>query len=80
MWYAYSNDINSKGVVLTKNQKIRERAAARGVCLWQIAVRLGCTDSTFSRKLRQELPPDEQRRVLDIIDELSREGEQCSTR
>ena len=48
--------------------------------LWQIAVRLGCTDSTFSRKLRQELPPDEQRRVLDIIDELSREGKQCSTR
>ena len=80
MWYDYSNDINSKGVVLTKNQKIRERAAACGLCLWQIAVRLGCTDSTFSRKLRQELPPDEQRRVLDIIDELSREGEQCSTR
>ena len=50
------------------------------MCLWQIAVRMGCTDSTFSRKLRQELSPDEQRRVLDIIDELSREGEQCSTR
>ena len=80
MWYSYCNDINNKGVIPTKNQKIRERAEACGVRLWQIAVRLGCTDSTFSRRLRQELPPDEQRRVLDIIDELSREGEQCSTR
>ena len=51
-----------------KNKIIRERAAIRGVKLWEIAARIGCSDTTFSKKLRQELPEVEQERILGLID------------
>ncbi|MHB1155076.1 MAG: hypothetical protein ACYCWE_22215 [Eubacteriales bacterium] len=43
-----------------------------GVLKWQIADRLGITDSSFSRKLRKELPPEEKQRIREIIDGLKR--------
>ena len=46
---------------------------ADGVYLWEIAERFGCNDGNFSRKLRRELPADEQRRILVIISELAAE-------
>lgn len=57
------------------NVIIREAAAKSGVRLWQIAARLHINDGNFSRKLRVELPDAEQKRILEIIDELSKEGE-----
>lgn len=62
-----------------KNQAIRAKAATCGICLWQIAEKLGITDSTFSRKLRRELPQEEQERILSIIDEISKEVSTCCT-
>lgn len=56
------------------NAKIREAAARAGVRLWQIAARLNINDGNFSRKLRVELPDDEQKRILEIIEELSKEA------
>ena len=56
-----------------KNVKIREAAKQAGVYLWEIAERFGCNDGNFSRKLRRELPEDEQRRILGIIAELAAE-------
>ena len=56
------------------NQKIREAAAKSGVRLWQIAAQLNLNDGNFSRKLRVELPDDEQKRILEIIEELSKEA------
>ena len=56
-----------------KNVKIREAAKQTGVYLWEIAERWGCNDGNFSRKLRRELPEDEQRRILVIISELAAE-------
>lgn len=53
-----------------KNQRIREAAAAAGVKLWQIAEAYGLSDGNFSRKLRRELPEEEQERILQIVDEL----------
>lgn len=44
-----------------------------GVLKWQIADRLGITDSSFSRKLRRELPPEEKQRKRQIITELKGE-------
>jgi len=41
-----------------------------GVLKWQIADRLGITDSSFSRKLRKELPPEEKQKIRQIIDDL----------
>ena len=60
-----------KGGLIMKNQRIREAAKNAGVKLWQIADAIGITDGNFSRKLRHELPEDEQRRILEIIKQLS---------
>ena len=54
-----------------KNMDIRLAAAGSGVKLWQIAEALGVTDSTLSRKLRQELSEKEKEKVLSIIQEIS---------
>ena len=56
------------------NQTIRRTAAAAGVKLWQIADRMGYTDSYFSRLLRKELPEEKQAEILQIISELEKEG------
>ena len=56
------------------NKRIREAAARSGVRLWQIASRLNLNDGNFSRLLRFELPDKEQDKILQIIDELSKEG------
>ena len=53
-----------------KNLLIREAAAKARVMMWEIAAELGITDFTFSRRLRKELPEDEQRRILDIIQRI----------
>ena len=54
-----------------KNQEIRMAAAHSGVKLWQVAEKLGITDSTFSRKLRKEFAPETKERVLSIIQGLA---------
>ena len=57
------------------NTEIRDQAKALNVKLWQIADCLGVTDSTFSRKLRKELPEPEKSRILEIIENLSKQKE-----
>lgn len=58
-----------------KNKDIRETAKQAGVCLWQIAERLGMNDGNFSRKLRRELNQEEREKIMGIIAELEREKE-----
>lgn len=53
------------------NKKIRNYAKEHNVKLWQIAEELGINDGNFSRKLRKELPADEQQRIMEIIDTLA---------
>lgn len=55
------------------NKLIRETASAQGVKLWQIADELGINDGNFSRKLRHELPVEEQARIIGIIHEIAKE-------
>lgn len=52
------------------NLDIRLETAKAGMKLWQIADKLGITDSYFSRKLRKELPNAEKEKIRDIIAEL----------
>ena len=59
---------------MQKNEQIRAAAKTAGVKLWQIAEAVGLSDGNFSRKLRHELPADEQERILDIIEELAKEA------
>lgn len=55
----------------TANAEIRVAAKNAGVCLWQIAERIGVNDGNFSRKLRRELPEHEKQEILRIIDDLA---------
>ena len=55
------------------NAEIRNAAKDAGVCLWQIAERIGVNDGNFSRKLRRELPPEEQKKIMGIINDLAAE-------
>ncbi len=52
---------------------IREAARNQGVKLWEIADRIGLNDGNFSRKLRKELPEEEQKTILRIIDDICAE-------
>lgn len=56
-----------------KNHEIRSAAKQHGVYLWEIADRCGITDSTFSRRLRRELTPEETSRILEIIRAIASE-------
>ena len=58
-----------------RNGEIKAKAKAARVYLWEIAEKLGITDNEFSRRLRYELPQDEQERIFRIIEELKAEQE-----
>lgn len=60
------------------NKEIREAAKRAGICLWQVAERIGVNDGNFSRKLRRELPPQEKENILTIIDALAKEKAEVS--
>ena len=53
------------------NQTIRQLAKDNNVKLWQIADALGINDGNLSRKLRKELSPKEQEKIISIIYELA---------
>ena len=55
------------------NLDIRAKAKGAGVKLWEIADKLGITDSHFSRKLRHELPQAEKDRIFSVIEEIAKE-------
>ncbi len=55
------------------NIDIRTDAEKARVKLYEIAEKLGVTDSTFSRLLRRELPDEKKQQIREIIKEL-REG------
>ncbi len=55
------------------NQKIRQAAKEANVFHYEIAERLHIQDSAFSRMLRKELPEETSRKILAIIQDVSRE-------
>lgn len=58
-----------------KNQKIRDAIKTTGIRMWQVAEALKMQDSAFSRKLRHELPEDEQQKIIGIIERLVKEAQ-----
>lgn len=56
------------------NEIIKNEIKSAGIKFWQIADKLGYYDSTFSKKLRKELPENEKEKIRSIIDELSNKG------
>lgn len=54
-----------------ENMEIRRAAARNGPKLWEVAEACGVTDSTFSRKLRRELPSEQREHILNTIRNLA---------
>lgn len=50
--------------------EIRERIITSDVKIWEVAKAFGVTDSTFSRKLRDDFDEADTEKLLSIIDEL----------
>lgn len=67
--------LSSEEVLPMVNLDIRRTAAANGVRLWQIAEAYGMSDSSLSKMLRRELPPEKKQEILVIIDELAPGGD-----
>ena len=61
---------------ITANREVRAYSIKKGVLLWEIAEAIGISDSSFSRKLRRELPAEERERILAIIDQIAAEREE----
>lgn len=60
------------------NEIVRTHAKKKSVKLWQLAAALNINDGNLSRKLRFELPEDEQQRLLSIIDEIAAQKENAA--
>jgi len=54
-----------------ENMDIRRAAIQEGVRLWEVAEAYGVCDTSFSRKLRRELPEVEKKKIFDIISQIS---------
>ena len=51
-----------------KNLEIRNMLKAKGMRHWQLAELLNISEATLCRKFRRELPPDEQKMIIDLIE------------
>lgn len=58
-----------------ENSDIRRAAKENNVKLWEIAEAIGLAESTFSRKLRRELPSDQRDHILRVIANLAEKKE-----
>ena len=54
------------------NAKIRIKMIETGMKQWEVARLLGMSESVLSRRLRDELPEDEQDRIVALIEENKR--------
>lgn len=62
-----------------KNMKIRRELAVNFVRFWQLAKIMGISEMTLTRRLREELPENEQERICSMIRDFSMKGEQHGT-
>ena len=53
---------------MKNNIKIRLKIFETGLKQWEVARLIGVSESKLSRMLRDELPEDEQNRIIDIIE------------
>ena len=53
------------------NQKIREYAAKNGVYLWEVALAMGISEPTMTRKLRTELSERDREMIIRVINKLA---------
>ncbi len=58
---------------MKRNKKIRIALAVNGVSQWELARKMGISEFTLCRKLRDELPDDEQEKILSLIETEEKE-------
>ena len=51
-----------------KNVAVRAAMQKNGLFQWEVAERIGVSDSTLSRMLRHELPPEQKADILRAIE------------
>lgn len=51
-----------------RNKEIRDAMKAKKTSQWQLGELLGVSENTVNRRLRKELPDDEKKKILDIIE------------
>lgn len=49
------------------NKRVRIAMLENGIRQWELAELLGISEAGISRKLRHELPDDEQRKMVELI-------------
>ena len=54
------------------NDRIKNAAREKRVPLWEVASRMGVSESTMTRLMRQELPEKKTQDILSVIDEVAR--------
>lgn len=59
--------------MIRANEEIRKAASTANIPLWRVAVEMGISEPTMTRKLRRELTSEEKQHVLSIIDQLKEE-------
>ena len=57
-----------------KNMKIRQALMEVGMRNYQLAELMGISEFTLSRRLRNELPDEEQERILELIQNNRKRG------
>lgn len=54
------------------NMAIRKKLKANGIFQWQLADKLGITETRFIILLRKELPKETQQRYINLIDTIEK--------
>lgn len=57
-----------------QNERVRLAAKKAGIPLWRLCVQLQISEPTMTRWLRTPLPPEKERRIMDAIKVISKEG------
>lgn len=55
------------------NEAVRRALRVNNMAVWQLADLLGVSDNTLFRKLRHELPEDEQKKMIRLIENRKEE-------
>ena len=57
-----------KGKNIMANIKVRVKMYETGLKQWELAKLMGVSESVLSRKLRDELPEEEQEKIIELIE------------
>lgn len=58
---------NMKGRKTMANERVKKTLKDHGLRQWQLAIILGVSEQTIYRKLRVELPEEEQNKLISLI-------------